>query len=87
MYDPRTLHHYQPAYTMVAGGVLGDANTAKTKHEKDYIIRPNQELLANTPGVNWQQSAVTAFDPENNSITLDDGSTATYDVLVVNPGL
>ena len=45
VYDPRTLHHYQPGYTMIAGGVLGDANTAKSKHEKNVIIRPQNELL------------------------------------------
>ena len=87
IYDPKTLHHYQPAYTMVGGGVIGDAATAKATKEKDYIIRPQEELLAHTPGLNWNQNAVTSFDPDNNTISLSDGSTATYDVLVVNPGL
>jgi len=40
-----------------------------------------------TPGVKWRQEAVTGFDPENNKINLADGSSATYDILVVNPGL
>jgi len=72
---------------MIAGGVLGNADHAKAKHENDVIIRPQQELFNKTPGVKWNQSAVTTFDPENNSITLADGSTTTYDVLIVNPGL
>jgi len=72
---------------MVGGGVIGDAATAKATKEKDYIIRPQEELLAHTPGLNWNKNAVTSFDPENNTISLTDGSTATYDVLVVNPGL
>jgi len=25
IFDPSKEHHYQPAYTMVGGGVLGDA--------------------------------------------------------------
>ena len=87
VFDPRTHHHYQPGYTMIAGGVLGNADHAKAKHENDVIIRPQQELFNKTPGVKWNQSAVTTFDPENNSITLADGSTTTYDVLIVNPGL
>jgi len=44
-------------------------------------------MLDQTPGINWKQLAVTSFEPENNSMTLCDGSKATYDILVVNPGL
>lgn len=29
---------------------------------------------------------MTSFDADNNSINLADGSSATYDVLIVNPG-
>jgi hypothetical protein len=25
LFDPRDEHHYQPAYTMVGGGVIGNA--------------------------------------------------------------
>ncbi len=46
IFDPKTEHHYQPAYTMVAGGVLGDAQTAKNAHENNYIVRPQNELLS-----------------------------------------
>jgi len=40
VFDPKKDHHYQPAYTMVAGGVLGDAKRSKTL-EGEYIIKPN----------------------------------------------
>ena len=43
-------------------------------------------MFDKTPGLNWRQLAVTAFEPENNAMTLSDGSKATYDILVVNPG-
>ena len=43
--------------------------------------------MAHTPGVNWKQQKVTGFNPSENEITLEDGSKATYDYLVVNPGL
>lgn len=36
--------------------------------------------------MNWRQEAVKSFDPDNNSISLADGTSATYDVLIVNPG-
>lgn len=86
VFDPAQEHHYQPAYTMVAGGVLGSASATKIQEGK-YVVRPQQEVLSNTPGVRWVQQAVTTFDPENNSIALADGSKTTYDILVVNPGL
>ena len=72
---------------MVAGGVLGDSSTTKAKYEGSHVVRSQRDLLANTPGVNWQQKAVTSFDPSNNELSLSDGSKATYDYLVVNPGL
>ena len=87
IFDPKTEHHYQPAYTMVAGGVVGDAQTAKNHYENNNIVRSQQSMFDKTPGINWKQLAVTSFEPENNSMTLSDGSKATYDILVVNPGL
>jgi|Transcript_14993 sulfide:quinone oxidoreductase len=72
---------------MVAGGVLGSASATKSLFEQKYVVRGQNEILSDTPGVNWNKSAVASFDPENNSITLADGSRATYDILVVNPGL
>ena len=86
VFDPAQEHHYQPAYTMVAGGVLGSASATKIQEGK-YVVRPQQEVLSNTPGVRWVQQAVTTFDPESNTIALADGSKTTYDILVVNPGL
>ena len=86
VFDAKVDHHYQPAYTMVAGGVYGNASVTKNQYERQ-IIRPNEGLLAKTPGVNWVRENVASFDPANNSLTLADGSKTTYDVLVVNPGL
>jgi len=85
IFDPRADHHYQPAYTMVGGGVLGDAKATKMAEEQ-YVVRSQQSMFDKTPGLNWRQLAVTSFQPENNSMTLSDGSKATYDILVVNPG-
>ena len=70
---------------MVGGGVLGDAKATKMAEEQ-YVVRSQQSMFDKTPGINWKQLAVTSFEPENNSMTLSDGSKATYDILVVNPG-
>ena len=87
VFDPKSDHHYQAAYTMVAGGVIGDAAKTKSDYESKNIVRPMNELFAQSPGVNWQQKAVTTFNPSENEICLSDGTKATYDILVVNPGL
>lgn len=81
------MHHYQAAYTMVAGGVFADAKTTKAQYEHDYVVRPQHELFKHTPGVNWVQQNVAGLDPTNNALTLADGSKRTYDYLVVAPGL
>ena len=86
-FDPATKHHYQAAYTSVAGGVYADAGRTKSHYEDKYVVRDQSELLSKTPGVNWIKQAVTTFDPHSNSISLSDGSKVTYDYLVVNPGL
>ena len=54
---------------MVGGGVLGDGPTTVSQEYK-YVVRPQHELLDQTPGLNWIKQAVTSFDPENNSINL-----------------
>ena len=87
VFDPSADHHYQASYTMVAGGVLGDAAKTKAQYERTTVVRPQSELFAHTPGVKWQQKAVVSFDPDNNELSLSDGSKATYDYLIVNPGL
>jgi sulfide:quinone oxidoreductase len=38
-------------------------------------------------GVTWLKEAAASFQPEDNQVTLADGSTVTYDVLVVAPGI
>lgn len=87
MFDPEADHHYQAAYTMVAGGVFADAARTKSHYEGKHVVRPQSDLLKHTPGINWRQERVAGFEPASNSITLEDGSKTTYDILVVNPGL
>lgn len=44
VFDAKKEHHYQPAYTMVAGGVLGNLAQTKRKEEK-YVVRTNAEMF------------------------------------------
>ena len=38
-------------------------------------------------GLQWEKQAVTKISPTNNTVTLNDGSSYTYDYLVIAPGL
>ena len=60
--DPAEKHYYQPAWTLVGGGTFDISKTVRA--EKDVI--PN--------GTTWIQKGVVSFQPEENKITLQDGT-------------
>ncbi len=73
--DPAAEHYYQPGFTMVGGGVFRIGQTKRSMAS----VMPSD--------VTWIQKAVASFDPDNNALALDDGSTITYERLIVCPGL
>lgn len=73
--EPSDTHAYQPGWTMVGGGVFDVATT----------IRPMASVMPK--GVRWVRQSVDSFQPENNQVTLADGSTLLYEVLIVAPGI
>ena len=73
--EPRETHDYQPGWTMVGGGVL---DVAETRRAEASVI---------PAGVRWIKGAVASFQPECDSVTLEDGSTIGYRALVVAPGI
>lgn len=73
--DPAEKHFYQPGWTMVGGGIFQPKDTAR---EMSSLI---------PKGVQWRKASVVSFDPEANSVNLDDGSQLSYEALVVAPGL
>ncbi|WP_420550697.1 FAD-dependent oxidoreductase [Litorivicinus lipolyticus] len=73
--DPAREHFYQPGWTMVGGGIF----------DKDVTRRPMASVIPD--GVDWLQTAVTAFDPDNNCVQLADDSHLEYGQLIVAPGL
>jgi len=73
--DPSDKHYYQPAWTLVGGGVF-DVN--KTERPESSVI---------PKGVEWIKESVAAFSPDNNSVSLSNGESITYDYLVVAPGI
>ncbi|WP_345947743.1 FAD/NAD(P)-binding oxidoreductase [Mucilaginibacter sp. PAMB04274] len=73
--DPSEKHYYQPAWTLVGGGVF-DIN--KTVRKEQDVIPEHAD---------WIKDAVMEFQPENNSLTCASGAKLTYDYLVVAPGI
>lgn len=73
--DPATWHHYQPGWTLVGGGLKN----------KEELRRPLKELL--DPKFKHYDTPVASFAPEQNHVTLSDGSKISYEQLVVVPGI
>ena len=73
--DPAESHYYQPAFTLVGGGVC---SLESTRRDEAKLIPTD---------VTWIKDAVTTFAPDSNSLTLANGTTISYDYLVVCPGL
>lgn len=73
--DPSDKHYYQPAWSLVGGGVFDIQKTVR--NEADVIPKH----------ADWIQDAVTLFHPENNSLTCKSGHVINYDYLIVAPGI
>ena len=73
--EPSEQHFYQPAWTLVGGGLFDQSKTG----------RPEAKVMPK--GVTWIKKAAASFDPDNNTVAATDGSTYEYDVLVVCPGI
>ena len=73
--EPKEEHFYQPGWTMVGGGIFTPEKTRRNMNE----LTPK--------GVKWIKASVATFDPDNNAVTLADGQTIGYEMLVTAPGL
>lgn len=73
--DPAQTHDYQAAWTLVGAGEFEAIHTRK----------PMADVIPK--GVRWLAQAVASFQPDENQLTLADGSVLTYSQLVVCPGL
>lgn len=73
--DPAKKHYYQPAWTLVAAG---DYDFADTERDESSLIPKGAKLI---------QLAATAILPDENKVVLQNDHVATYDYLVVCPGI
>ncbi len=72
--DPTSVS-YQPGQTLVAAGVW----------DKEDIIYKRDDFVPS--GVKLIKGSVTAFDPDNNKVTVDGKEEVSYDQLIVATGL
>jgi sulfide:quinone oxidoreductase len=73
--DPAATHYYQPLWTLVGGGCAPVEESA----------RPQANVMPK--GARWVQKAAVEIDPDAQVVTLDDGSSLSYEYLVVCPGI
>ncbi len=73
--DGAKKHYYQPAWTLVGGG---EFNIQDTERDEASVI---------PAGTTWIQQMVSGFKPEENKVTLADGTDLVYDYLVAAPGI
>ena len=73
--EPSDTHSYQPGWTMVGGGIFHPQQTVQSMN----AVMPSR--------VKHIKAAAASFQPENNTVTLEDGRTVSYDYLVMAPGL
>jgi sulfide:quinone oxidoreductase len=73
--DGAKKHYYQPAWTLVGGG---EFDIQDTERDEASVI---------PAGAAWVQQMVSMFKPDENKITLADGSDLSYDYLIAAPGI
>ena len=73
--DGAKKHFYQPAFTLVAGGVYDFNDTVR--NEEDVMLDE----------VTWIQQMVAEINPEKNLVITENGDEISYEFLIVAPGL
>jgi sulfide:quinone oxidoreductase len=73
--DGAKKHYYQPAWTLVGGG---EFNIQDTERDEASVI---------PAGTTWIQQMVSGLKPEENKVSLADGTDIQYDYLITVPGI
>ncbi len=73
--EPSEKHYYQPAWTLVGAGVFEINKTVRS----EASVMPKK--------VKWIKQKVVSFQPDNNTITLDNNDIVNYEYLIVAPGI
>lgn len=69
------MHYYQPMFTLIGGGIRPFQASKK----------PMKKVLPQN--AKWIQENVMSFDPEQNRVTMSNGDTVQYEIMIVAMGL
>jgi sulfide:quinone oxidoreductase len=83
LFDSRAEHHNQTAYTIVGGGLKGNANEMRKK-ENTYVVRNHTDILYK--GISFRNETVNKINMPANEIETNKEKYK-YDYLVICPGL
>lgn len=75
LFDPASIHYYQPGYTKLGGGIINDIK------EIEYNIKDV------TKDYNFQNVGVKSINPEQSNIVTENGDVWNYEQLVIASGL
>lgn len=73
--EPRSVHHYQPGYTLVGAGVYKESD----------VLFDQASLMQDE--MRWVKDYVEAFEPERNRVITRGGERIDYDYLIVGLGV
>ncbi len=73
--EPSDKHYYQPAWTLVGGGV----------YQAEDTVKPEAEVIPR--GVTWIKDYCQEFVPDKNTVITQQGQNITYDYLIVAAGI
>ena len=69
------MHYYQPAWTLVGGGIKSVESTQK----------PMKDVLPKN--ADWIKSKVVSFDPDQSKLSTSEGDDISYEYLVIAMGM
>nr|XP_012139841.1 PREDICTED: cyclin-T-like isoform X1 [Megachile rotundata] len=73
--EPSQIHYYQPMFTLIGGDI----------RSFDASKKPMKEVLPKD--ATWLQENVMSFEPEQNQVTMSNGDTVQYEIMIVAVGL
>ncbi|MGZ8329116.1 MAG: FAD-dependent oxidoreductase, partial [Allosphingosinicella sp.] len=72
--EPSETHYYQPGFTLVGAGIF----------TLDQLRRPTASLIPD--GATWLRTSAKGFDPNSNTVTLEDDRQLRYRLLIMATG-
>lgn len=72
--EPSDDHYYQPGFTLVGAGIF----------TPEQLRRPTASLIPR--GATWLRTSAAAFQPQSNTVILEDGRPLRYRLLIVATG-